>query len=295
MRCTINRGVIGPWAELDISKEEYNALARAQTFVTTALSLERKFDMLLGNYLEYEQEILTSTLRYMVSFSERNPDAQGTINRRLANVLTVARLYIDHVKHDVSTLYGKPSSAAERITRSFSEQYDRLVGYRLLEAVRNYMQHKALAVGRILYSAERKDDSRLRYRTTAHLNFPSLIADPEFKASLQSEMKACADQEPDLTPWVREYVEGLSRVHTEIRSVMKENLDASTSLIRETVRGYALSIQEETVYATAWRIDDDDLIEDSVELVLETLDRLHRLYDRDIPTHLSQAYVSDLK
>src|SRR6266849_1778491 len=136
MRNCIGSGFIGPWPFVDISAQEFELVKTAKHNLFVLLGVEEKFNLVIGNYLEYEQELLNLALVHMAS---HNPtwssfhDAKALINRRLANLLTVSRLYIDQVKHDISSIYGKNASTTIQVRQAFSEQYDRLFGYRVME------------------------------------------------------------------------------------------------------------------------------------------------------------------
>jgi hypothetical protein len=87
----------------------------------------KKFNLLLENYMEFEQELLNLTARQMVftqsNWSSFNRDIQ-VINRRMANLLTACRLYVDQVSHDISLLYGSCSDHLQKLKKEFSKQYD---------------------------------------------------------------------------------------------------------------------------------------------------------------------------
>ena len=142
MKHLLHRGVFGNWPSIEISSQNFHQLKHAKRGLFILVGIEEKFEMLSQNYLEYEQALITLALDYMIS---RNPeyrtmhDARSQINRRLANLLTIARLYIDQIKHDVSRLFGRDALENTIICESFSEQYDRLMGYRILESIRNSM------------------------------------------------------------------------------------------------------------------------------------------------------------
>ena len=227
MKHCIHRGVLGNWPSLDISSENFQRLKQAKRALFILVGIEEKFEMLSQNYLEYEQLLLTLALEYMVSHSPEYSsmhDARSQINRRLANLLTMARLYIDQVKHDVSRLFGRDAAENSTICQSFSSQYDRLLGYRVLEALRNSMQHRDLPVTSVEYPSVHEDRDHgylIRHQVVARISVEHLREDSKLKPRIIAELQAGGDRH-DVTPFVREYVEGIARVHEGVRSATEQ-------------------------------------------------------------------------
>jgi hypothetical protein len=59
----------------------------------------------------------------------------------LVTLLLMWRLFLDHTRHDLSQRFGKPSSEYEKFETATNTAYDDHAGYRLLEGLRNYVQH----------------------------------------------------------------------------------------------------------------------------------------------------------
>src|SRR5947208_13497242 len=89
---------IGNTAFLEITPDEFRQIKTAKLIAMTALAIEEKFEILVENYSEYERTLLDLTLGKMIRM---NFDAvsfaadRQLINRRIANLLMAARLYID--------------------------------------------------------------------------------------------------------------------------------------------------------------------------------------------------------
>ena len=126
---------LGPRPFLAISADDFAALKTAQHNLLLMLSIEEKFDALLQNYAEYERELLSLALEHTVfqvfEWSTIIGDLH-TVNRRLANVLTMARVYEDHTKQDLNTIYGMRNEVTEQLTQAFRTSYDESLGYRVM-------------------------------------------------------------------------------------------------------------------------------------------------------------------
>jgi hypothetical protein len=214
-------GITGFGAEIhfiEISEAEFQRLKLAKNQLASSLAIEAKFDLVLGNYAEFEHEILILAAQKMVysglSWSSMHVDTQK-VNRRVVNLLSAGRLYIDQTKHEAHSLGERP--LVELLQETASQQYRAKLGYRALEELRNYTQHRDLPVHGLKYqSAWVNDHKNLTYRAVPVISVQRLREDSQLKHSIIGELKAIGDNVP-LTPLVREYVEGLSVVHEEFR------------------------------------------------------------------------------
>ena len=123
------------WPFAEISSAEFDAIKDAKTKLTIALEIEEKFELLVENYAEYERTLLDLTLTNMIrqayvwtSFM----DQSELINRRIANFLMTAQLYMDQAKHDIAPMCGRRSKAADELKTAFDRESEQSLGYRVL-------------------------------------------------------------------------------------------------------------------------------------------------------------------
>lgn len=180
---------------VSLTYEQYDATKTAKENLVTVLSIEEKLNLVLESYTEFELEILELTTRYCLfharDWSALMEDTQ-TINRRLAHLMSVCRLYIDQVKHDVAKVYDSDSDQQQRLIDLFSSEYDGALGYRVLEALRNFVQHRSLPVHKLEYSSSL--DKRQDITLTKHTCIPTLSVkhiedDGGFKPKVLKELK----------------------------------------------------------------------------------------------------------
>ena len=92
---------------LSIDKTRYDELCHAQEALLHALFIEEKLDLLLGNFVEYENELLSIGLSRMVfqrnDYTEFRDDV-SLINRRLGNLLSACRAYRDSLLRHVDQI-----------------------------------------------------------------------------------------------------------------------------------------------------------------------------------------------
>jgi hypothetical protein len=148
------------------------------------------------------------------------------VNRRLTNLLSSGRLYVDQVKHEAGVLDCRQPELAKALTEKCSVEYDSKLGYRVMEALRNYTQHRDLPVHQLSFATTWEPEGAFKdlvYRVVPSFNVTKLAEDGEFKKAILAELSAIGPVVP-LTPLVREYVEGVSMVHESFRSSIQHDM-----------------------------------------------------------------------
>jgi hypothetical protein len=113
MRYGITRLVLGNSTFIDIDEQRYRAVLQAKERLLQVIDLEEKFDLLLENLADLERDLLNLNLNQLLF---KDQDWHGfrsdtrLLSRRLSNLLSSAKLYIDQTKHEISTLLGPPGS-----------------------------------------------------------------------------------------------------------------------------------------------------------------------------------------
>lgn len=214
-----------------ISEKKYHDIINARLNLVKALIIEEKFNLLIENYLEFEKELTNITfdkmlfpnhiLDWLISVNDIH-----LINRRLINLLTTSRLYIDQIKHDISSLYDENLELLEKIKTKISSEYDSKLGYRALEALRNYVQHRSLPVHLLSYTTENVDKTsniQIKNVINPKINISELEDDTKFKKSVLKELKLLGKQ-IDLKLLIREYIQSLENIHIFIRELLHNDI-----------------------------------------------------------------------
>jgi hypothetical protein len=231
MKYELARDVLGSSASIELSEAEYLQLKSAQKNLLEALFMEEKLDVVISNYLELETDLLSSAARHMV---QRNQDyiwfqtERNLLNRRLVNLLTACRSYMDQTRHHLSNIFGNESDIVTKIEEYKAKQYDQYLGYRVMEALRNYVQHRGFPIHGITYNSQwleskSEDERKLLFSLTPYMSPRDLEEDGKFKKSVLEEVKRLGDT-LDIKPLIREYVGALSTVHERIREALREDI-----------------------------------------------------------------------
>ena len=271
------------WPFIEISSDEFRQIKGAKTKLTVALEIEEKFELLVENYTEYERTLLDLTLTNMVRQDyvwDSFMDHRQLVNRRIANFLMAAQLYIDQAKHDMATMFGRKSAAAENLSKAFDRESDQSLGYRVMKEIRNYAQHRALPVGPLGYPGKRQQDgkSAVRFGIQPQLDVDELRSDPSFKGTVLAEI----EKEPaaqDLTYMIRQFIESLSRVHEAVRDLTEPEVAVWTLKLDNVVERARTEIGH-TIGLAAVEQEEEGSYRDKVYVFADLAKRVHDMRSR---------------
>ena len=238
----LTRLTFGNPPKIEIDATRYAALKDAMRIQIIALEIEEKFDLLMRNYEEFEGEILKLTLSHMVRAYptwSRMSSARQLLIRRLVNLLSTSRLYIDHVKHAISGSSKDLRCTQVQVEDAFCKQYDKSIGYRIMEALRNHIQHRSVAVKTISYPGQvergEEDEPLWNFRLDLTLDMESLRRDKRFKRSVLQEIEALPPPRRDPILFVRQYVEGLCHAQEQLRGIIQSAVDGADEAVDKAI------------------------------------------------------------
>jgi hypothetical protein len=232
----------GEHPRITIDPERVALLCRAADVMSVVLGLEEKLELVVANFEEFERELFNLSHRSLTrrDFEWATMSADRLLlNRRLANLLSACRMYIDHGKHDLghSSL---PDGLRDAFKIRLSAEYDRVLGYRVMEALRNHIQHKNIPTKGIAFPSHRDENESgavsWSFSVLLKLDLEELAAD-KFKATVLQEIRNRPHEDRDVVFWVREYVESIGKVHEEMREQLHDS-------ITEADRAFAEAIDE---------------------------------------------------
>lgn len=222
-------------SELVIDKSKFEELKQAKEYLSEILSFEEKYELLLSNYIELEKECLLISAQNMVYEDNEYMnffDIKLLFNQRIVNLLTTSRLYIDQLSQHI-----KACNLNIDIKSFFSYEYDNNFEYRFMEALRNYVQHRGLAVhftsiGSNWTSLD--DDGEMQFKTRVYTKKDEVEKDSAFKKSVAKEMP----DKVDIIYASRSYIESISKVHCNIRKILSDVAIYSRQIIEEITHKY---------------------------------------------------------
>ena len=291
----------GDQPKIKIDADRYGALKDALAVQHVALELEEKYHLVIENYEEFEREIFALTLAYMVrnnlTWSSMS-DARLLLSRRIVNLLATCRLYVDQAKHSVSSsqLGGCTLEQAEAL---FSEQYDKIAGYRIMEALRNHIQHRSLAISGISYPGHIEsgttDEPLWSFRLDLKLDIKVLREDESFKIEILEELESLPPTQNDIILFIRQYVEGLGHAQNQLRKLIEPAVDRADAVI-DAALTKAAAAGRSTTGLVASNLCDGSTAEEHV-VVTDNLKtkRVELVAAHNSFTNLSRRFVSSVR
>jgi hypothetical protein len=270
-----------------VSPENYRALSDALQGAKTLVVIEERLNLLLGNYREFEKGLLDLALdRALFLSTDLNllRDGYYEVNRLLLNVMAAARLYLDHVPHLLGAFPSGSGGGEEAFQNARKRQFGERFGFRVLEALRNYAQHREFPAHSVS-AGSRVDRSaaehRVLYSVTPYVVLARLREDGKFKASTLKELEATGQEQVSLTPLVREYMSGIGHVHLSIREGVGSDLKRWAERIDWAIREVTGDGKDRGNLIRLLAEGDDGVQRASHDVFSGNIDRIRWLQDRN--------------
>ncbi|VAX36632.1 hypothetical protein MNBD_UNCLBAC01-15, partial [hydrothermal vent metagenome] len=174
-------------------------------------------------------------------------------------------------------------------------EYDNNFEYRFMEALRNYVQHRGLAVhstsmgGKLMPHKERDG---LEFTTSLFSHKSEVESDKAFKKQISNEMP----DKVNLMYAARVYVGSINKVHCDIRSLLTNESENSRILILNTIKQYEEINKGKPIGLYAICSIPKELVDETIEkfpLLLDWDDiRLNLIKKNPKIDNLGRRYVS---
>jgi hypothetical protein len=281
MQYKIARLVIGCQTEVFIDKAQFEQIREARDALFLLLAVEMNCDILIGNWLQLEKAVMSLSLEWFAHRRSSRTDMDrdhAEINRNVANLLSSARGFIDQTKHHLASLPGSTKADQDKVDGLFRAQYDSKLGYRASEALRNYAQHCGLPSPSFQYPMQWTEEAvkRLAVGFCPYLSTEELRSDPKFKTTLIEELESAMGKTVPVIPLLREYVEGLSTIMSQVRDLSQTKKDAWFKILDDWESRYRDAEPDEPSIAglAALQIDDKGYITEEIHLAIDFKERI---------------------
>lgn len=240
----IRRMALASRSQLDITFEQYLDLQHAAMIQLEAYYLEQKYEFVIQNYIEFENDLLRAGVHDLL-LNETDigwfHSTRSLFDRRVMNLLTTFRTYDDSRPQHFNKIFGTESGMAEQAKSKFSHEYDARLAYRAVCKLRNYIQHDGFPVHGSNYSGEwltTDEGARASRRHTVnpYLNTAQLRKGSYTRGVLE-ELEAKGGK-IDLKWLMREFIEGFSAAHVANRELLKNILEWAGNYISSAVDAY---------------------------------------------------------
>jgi hypothetical protein len=245
MKYGISTLIVGSEGFIEIDEAEYLRVKAARQNLFEILFIEEKFDLVTENFYEYETELLAIASRMMIFSNDDDLSMsreRSLVSRRIVNLLTAGRMYIDQCIQHVERIYGKDSINFGLVKKEMSSQYDKSLGYRVIDALRNYVQHRGFPIHSMKFFrkwVEFNSDSQSLHRVIPIIDVLELSEDSNFKIGTLKELQEIQhDNRVDARPLIREYVAGVCNIHEKIREIIRADIPTWEKCISDTIEKF---------------------------------------------------------
>lgn len=304
----MHAGVLGDWPEVQITAEQYDQIRSGRDVLGAAHAFEQRYQLLLENFREYEQSLLDIALRQMISWQvdwADFEDIKRLVNRRLSNCLASVLLYLDQGKRDLPVVIGDGLSAKGWFQKTTDQQRSRHLGFQLMEVLRDVIQHQELPIQSFALPMTRHGDlpetSRISFNALAFVELNDLRTliygggrrQKQFDQASFKRLEARADRKGhvDLSPLLREYVEGVSEVHAAFRDLAEARVASARKIMAATIAQYQECCGREIERVLVQKLR-GDVEDERVHVHLEVADHLCRLHRPRAPLPLSRSVIA---
>ncbi|RWE24144.1 MAG: hypothetical protein EOS41_17295 [Mesorhizobium sp.] len=229
--------------DIDISKEYYEKLSDAITLILKATDAEELFIVCVYNYEDYENTLLKSSLEDMIYQKHHYSEfwsLSTRIHQRLANFLSSCRAYLDQIKSISGKFESAPSSVADNIRTLANQWYDKSISYRIMEGLRNFVQHRGFGVHGLTFGQRwtpkgEEKLHRMHFWLEPHLSRTRLTQDGSVKKKLLAEL---TNETVPINVHVREYMRAIGELQALFRAETKKAVQEARELVAGALRTY---------------------------------------------------------
>lgn len=251
MEYGLKRLVLGSAAFLPVPETKYIAIADARLVIQEALYIEQKFDFIVENYIEFEEALIKSGIQNMILGGQDYTwfrINRALFDRRVMNLLTTAISYSDSVIQHLNRIFLQDIEKVDPAMAGYSAQYDARIGYRTMCKLRNFIQHQGLPVHGTAYHSQWIEKDGVRKAVMRNTVDPYLIPDElregKFNRSILKELESIG-KKIDLKSMVRDYIEGLSIAHEDVRQHISARINSSLAILEEAIQAFEQAFPQE--------------------------------------------------
>ena len=231
----LRRHSIGPQYIIEIEEGRYARLKSARLTLVDAGAFEQRYELLLGNFTAFEMFCAETSLRGAFEFDFRYGTWARVIseaNRHAINFLTTTRQYADHIVRDFKHLR-LPEPFEQSAERLLSQAYDSTLAYRFVWELRNFVQHRAIAVHGI---KGRNKGEAWTEASMVYCQKKNILEDRgKFKRKVLDQL----DEQIDVLLMFRSYMAAVSTVQIGLRKLISEACREARDLTKEAMDEFA--------------------------------------------------------
>lgn len=286
---------------IDIDESEYELIKDARSKLFELFYLEEKLDLVIENFYEYETELLSMATRVMI-YKDANYFSMSRertlISRRIVNLLSACRMYLRQSIEHIKNIYGEDSKELSLFIKEQNLMYDQNLGYRTMEALRNYVQHQGFPIHSVTFPQQKIRDEnsfQLLSRVVPLINISSLEEDGDFNKTVLKQLKEIQKNSyVDFKPLIREHIECIGKIHEKARELTRQDLVVWENVLDATISKFKNEFGKEITTVSIATVKENGMWGEQKSVfkefikVRQDLERKNRIF-----INLKKRYVSN--
>ena len=227
---------IGQHPEIEINKEYFYELKSAKQTLRKALACEEKYETAIYSYLDLEKECAGIAIQEMISPGSRQNDffdLRLSVNIKIANLLSLTRLYTNSLPKDISACLQDKGESKDMIEKNKTEEYQNNFHYRFVHELRNHIQHKDLPIHSITTGEKLTKNKQIECFSDFFVSKTSL-SEEGFNIEIFNQMQ----ESVNLILAIRHYIEAVSKIHIQARGLIETKVTEARRCIESAVSQY---------------------------------------------------------
>ncbi len=288
--------VLGIPASVSITEAEFSDIRQAANGLFALLQVEMDYDSVIGNWIQLEKALLSLSVDWSVRINWKRTEIDrqnAMLDRHIANLLSSARGFFDRTTRKVRKMPLGSRNDVKWLTGIRATEYDSKLSYRVVELLRNHVQHYGFPTHGINFGSRWEDadgargtQAKLIFHVSAYLRPQTLASDPRFKQPMLEELRASKGDQVPLIPMLREYVESLSVIMGEFRKFYAEREKTWAALIDNCAARFRAAAPDDSdnmVALAAIKLGERKRILEEIHLGVEYKERIAALRDINRP------------
>ena len=246
---------------IKIDEEKWAQLKRNKEVEVHYHTIEQKYDVLIGNYIQFEEKLLAEALEYAIRSSEKMHDGISSlsISRMVINLLMSIGLYVEQTENRHIKELGLSSEKLDVIKKSLSK-IKKSPSLKFIKELRNFSMHNDLPLHNFSFGGsweqiKGEDEDKLGQFIVPMSNTERLRSDKHFKNSALENIPEKKGY-IDLRHPIRVCMSDISKFHVELRKVFEKSFQEVKQLVTGTVDEYKSSTGSKYDYCYAFHEDE---------------------------------------
>jgi hypothetical protein len=291
----------------EIEQARFQEICLAQTTLANACAIEECFDVLVENYYNFESNLLSLALQFLLFPQWKDSSLNQSrirINIYLLNFFNAFKLYIDqvqkkYVKSVSDSMKDYPEDA--RNLKQYLSVLKNNEAIRLVVELRNFAQHQEL-FATVSYRWDISSPTgQIAYRATATADIDTIILKRKRNTAvvgILDRIKGAnpkAEPQTDLRPVIRIAMHHVFRLHSDIRRCLTSCLNRAENVILDTFQEIQNEFRgwHDGKWAVA-KVNDQGKLLDSLPIFREIITRRKSLVEKNpCWQKISSSYVTN--